>query len=289
MPVASPAERLQKVLSQLGLGSRREAESWIRAGRVTVNGKAAVLGMRVAASDQLKLDGRPIRRQLRADVPVLLVHRSPGEALLPPRAAAMDAAADAGAVAAERTAGAAGSDPPGSGLTGSGLTGSGLTRGASIAERLPRRAGRRFMSISPMPTVDGGLELLTADGALATRLQRSVHAQEMEFSLRIRGELSEQQRQGILEGMLDRGAALRVLALAPTGGEGSNRWYRLLAAGASGNDIRQLVERQAATLVRMLRTRIGTLVLPRTLARGHWRELEGAEVTALLGNRGSGR
>src|SRR5580693_4161447 len=52
------AERLQKVLSQLGLGSRREAEDWIRAGRLTVNGKPAVLGMRVGAEDQLKLDGR---------------------------------------------------------------------------------------------------------------------------------------------------------------------------------------------------------------------------------------
>ena len=63
LPAVSPAERLQKVLSQLGLGSRREAEAWIRAGRVTVNGKAAVLGMRVAGDDQLKLDGRLIRRQ----------------------------------------------------------------------------------------------------------------------------------------------------------------------------------------------------------------------------------
>ena len=277
MPAASPAERLQKVLSQLGLGSRREAEGWIRAGRVTVNGKAAVLGMRVAGSDQLKLDGRPIRRQLSADVPVFLVHRSPGQPLLPRRVAAMDGAQDAGTLAAAPAA-----------VAGAGTAGDAVTRGASIAERLPRRAGRRFMSISPMPTVDGGLELLTADGALAARLQRSVHLQEMEFSLRIRGELSEQQRQSILEGMLDSGV-LRVLALAPTGGEGSNRWYRLLAAGASGNDIRQLIERQAATLVRMLRTRIGTLALPRTLARGHFRELEGAEVTSLLGSRGSGR
>jgi len=275
VPVAGPAERLQKVLSQLGLGSRREAEGWIRAGRVTVNGKAAVLGMRVAGSDQLKLDGRPIRRQLSADVPVFMVHRSPGELLLPSRAAAI-ALPTAAAMAS-------------AGAAGSGAAGGVMTRGVSIAERLPRRTGRRFISISPMPAVDGGLELLTADGALATRLQRAVHAQEMEFSLRIRGELSEQQRQAILEGMLDRGAALRVLALTPTGGEGSNRWYRLLAAGASGNDIRQLIERQAATLVRMLRTRIGALALPRTLARSHWRELEGAEVTALLGNRGSGR
>ncbi len=258
MPVVSAAERLQKVLSQLGLGSRREAEAWIRAGRVTVNGKAAVLGMRVAADDQLKLDGRPIRRQVTKDVPVFMCHRSPGEPLLPPRTAAR------------------GAD-------------TGTAPGASIAERLPRRAGRRFISISPMPTVDGGLELLTADGLLATRLQRAVHALEMEFSLRIRGELSAEQQQAIREGMLDRSSALRVLQLEPTGGEGSNRWYRLLAAGASGNDIRQLIERQAVTLVRMLRTRVGTLALPRTLARSHWRELEGTEVTALLGSPGSGR
>lgn len=266
MAVASAAERLQKVLSQLGLASRREAEAWIRAGRVTVNGKAAVLGTRVAADDQLKLDGRPIRRQLARDVPVFLCHRSPGEPLLPARASA-------GAVAsAADSAGDTRSAPQ-----------------ASIAERLPRRAGRRFISVSPMPTVDGGLELLTADGALATRLQRAVHQLAMEFSLRVRGELSAEQQQAIREGMLDRGCALRVLDLEATGGQGSNRWYRLLAAGASGNDVRQLIERQAVTLVRMLRTRIGTLALPRTLARSHWRELEAAEVSALLGNPGSGR
>jgi 23S rRNA pseudouridine2605 synthase len=283
LPAASPAERLQKVLSQLGLGSRREAEAWIRAGRVTVNGKAAVLGMRVAGDDQLKLDGRPIRRQIAKDVPVFLVHRSPGEPLLPPHsgpealghgrtASARDAGIDSEVVSPGPSP-SPNAAPP----------------GASIAERLPRRAGRRFISISPMPTVDGGLELLTADGALATRLQRAVHAQPMEFSLRIRGELSPEQLQAIRIGLLDRGSTLKVLELEASGGEGSNRWYRLLAAGASGNDVRQLIERQAVTLVRMLRTRVGTLALPRTLARSHWRELEGAEVTALLGSRGSGR
>jgi 23S rRNA pseudouridine2605 synthase len=259
MPAVSAAERLQKVLSQLGLASRREAEAWIRAGRITVNGKAAVLGTRVAADDQLRLDGRPIRRQLTRDVPVFLCHRSPGEPLLPPRAVT-------GAAASATTSGA---DPASS---------TSSAPSASIAERLPRRAGRRFISVSPMPTVDGGLELLTADGALATRLQRAVHALEMEFSLRIRGELSTAQQLAIREGQLE-----------PTGGQGSNRWYRLLAVGASGNDIRQLIERQAVTLVRMLRTRVGTLALPRTLARSHWRELEAVEVTALLGNPGSGR
>jgi len=196
---------------------------------------------------------------------VLLCHRSPGVPLLPRTARPLAGDSEA---AAEEPAGDA-------------------TEALSLS--LPRSAGRRFISISPMPTVDGGLELLTADGALATRLQRAVHALEMEFSLRIRGELSELQQQAIREGVLDRGAALTVLQLEPTGGEGSNRWYRLLAIGASGNDIRQLIERQAVTLVRMLRTRVGTLLLPRTLARSHWREMEAAEVTALLGSPGSGR
>jgi 23S rRNA pseudouridine2605 synthase len=245
-------ERLQKVLAQLGLGSRREAESWIRAGRLTVNGRPAVLGMRVSADDQLKLDGRSIRRvRAAASAAVFLCHRSPGEPLLPARTPA----------AAEATA------------------------SVSIAERLPRRAGRRFISISPMPTVDGGLELLTADGAMAERLQRAVHALEVEFSLRVRGELSDAQMLAIREGALDSGAHVRVLDLEANGGEGSNRWYRLLAAGASGNEVRQLIERQAVTLGRMLRVRLGTLELPRTLARSRWQELTPEQLAALTADR----
>jgi 23S rRNA pseudouridine2605 synthase len=291
MPASSAAERLQKVLSQLGLGSRREAEAWIRAGRLTVNGKPAVLGMRVGAGDQLKLDGRLIRRHAQhAAAPVFLCHRSPGELLLPPRMPAPRASA-AGTGTGDRTAtGVPIPVPPTASRHASPvLESAAAARGASIAERLPRRAGRRFISVSPMPTVDGGLELLTADGALAARLQRAVHGLEAEYSLRLRGELTAEQQQAIREGMLDRGSAIKVRSLDASGGEGSNRWYRLVAVGASGNDIRQLIERQAVTLVRMLRTRLGTLELPRTLARSHWRELSEQELAALAGSPGSGR
>lgn len=230
-------ERLQKLLAQLGLASRREAEQWIRAGRLRVNGQPAVLGMRVTAQDQLRLDGRLIRRRLahRPEAAVILCHRSPGEPL------------------------------------------------TDLTARLPRRAGRRFVSVSPLPTGDGGLELLSADGALAARLQRAVRSLEVEFHLRVRGELSAAQQAAILSGQLDRTRRLEVLSVEATGGEGTNRWYRLLARGASGSDIRRLIERQAVTLARLMRTRLGTLQLPSTLSRGHWRELQPAELSALLG------
>lgn len=234
-PAAAAPERLQKILSRAGLASRREVETWIRAGRLTVNGEVATLGSRALPADELHLDGRRIRAAAPAAQSVFLVHRSPGEAL------------------------------------------------QVMLARLPRRAGRRFISVSPMPHQDGGLELVTADGALALRLQRRVHALSSEFGVRLRGELLESQRAGVLGGALDSGAELAVEGCEAAGGEGANRWYTLRVQGASGKEVRQLFERQGALVSRVLRTQLGALALPRELARGQLRELEPAELAALLG------
>jgi 23S rRNA pseudouridine2605 synthase len=239
---ASEAERLQKVLSRLGVASRREAEQWIRAGRLSINGRAAKLGDKVSHDDQLRLDGRLIRQAHAASAkPVLLCHRSPGIALLPK---------------------ADGSE--------------------SVASRLPKRKGQRFMSISPLPQVDGGLELLCADGDVSARLQRAMRSQAMDYSLRVRGELSAEQQLAIGLGLLDRGSALKIISISEAGGAGSNRWYQIDTLGASGNDLRQLVERQGATISRLMRIRIGSLKLERSLARGQWRELTAEELNGLL-------
>lgn len=55
-------ERLQKLLSQCGAASRRKAEEYIRAGRVTVNGKPAGLGDKADLDrDDIRLDGAALR------------------------------------------------------------------------------------------------------------------------------------------------------------------------------------------------------------------------------------
>ena len=52
--------RLNKFISETGVCSRREADAWIAAGRVTVNGVAATLGTQVGEGDEVRVDGRPL-------------------------------------------------------------------------------------------------------------------------------------------------------------------------------------------------------------------------------------
>jgi 23S rRNA pseudouridine2605 synthase len=238
------------VLSRAGLASRREVEDWIRAGRITVNGQPAVLGVRVSPSDQLRLDGRLIRQREASGGPsVFVCHRSPGESLTQPNS---DTSAE-------------GSEAP----------------GTALIERLPTRAGRRFITISPMPRVDGGLELVTSDGELGVKLQRSVRNLVSQFSVRVLGELSPEQLEGILGGTLDSGERIEVASCEASGGEGANRWYTLIVRGASGKEVRQLFERQGAVVSRVQRTHLGPITMERALGRGQFRELTPEELQAL--------
>jgi 23S rRNA pseudouridine2604 synthase len=57
--------RLNKFISDTGICSRREADSWIEAGRVTINGSLATLGTQVRDSDDVRVDGRKLAHKPR--------------------------------------------------------------------------------------------------------------------------------------------------------------------------------------------------------------------------------
>ena len=245
-------ERLQKFLAQRGLGSRRAIEEWIRAQRITVNGRIAELGLKVTAQDDVRLDGRQIRTRAAAAAQAFIFNRSAGDPLRPEDAARV-------------TRDAAGARP-------------------ALIDRLPKAAGRRFIAVSPMPGVDGGLELVTSDGALATRLQRASAKLPTEFTVRVKGLLGPDQLAGVQSGKLDRPTRMIIDAVSTSEAdlEGSNRWYAVTARGASGKDIRQLFERQGALVSRVMRISLGGLALDKSLSRGQYRQLEESEIEALL-------
>ncbi len=237
------AERLQKYLAQRGLASRRGVEEWIRAQRLTVNGKVAELGQKVTAADDIRLDGRPIKVRAAAGAQAFIFNRSPGDPLRESTA--------------ERTA---------------------------LLERLPKNAGKRFIAVSPMPGIDGGLELVTSDGALAAKLQRAVHQLPSEFSVRVKAQLGPDQLAGVKSGQLDRPARMTIDSLTSSEAdlEGSNRWYSVVARAASGKDIRQLFERQGVLVSRILRVSMGAIALDKSLSRGQFRQLTDEEIESLV-------
>ena len=71
------SEKLQKVLANAGVGSRREMEKWIASGRISVNGKVATLGDRVEPVDQLRVDGNLITSAAKSTMCRVLMYNKP--------------------------------------------------------------------------------------------------------------------------------------------------------------------------------------------------------------------
>ncbi len=237
-------ERIQKVLAARGIGSRRQVESWIELGRLTVNGKPATPGQAVDDRDDIRLDGRRLRLGRGADAAHrgIAYHRPAQEGI---RARAEDPA-------------------PGT------------------IEKLPKAGGHRWVPVSPLPARDGGLELFVTDGALAAALTKRGYAISSEYSVRVRGGLDEAGIETQLRSAVEKaGARGAVEAVLPAGGEGSNRWLQVTVAGLRPRDLRLAFEALGLEANRILRTRYGPVQMDRALARGRSRPLTEGELKSL--------
>src|SRR5258706_13947189 len=199
------SEKLHKVLADAGVGSRRDMEELIIAGRISVNGEPAHIGQRVLASDQVRINGKPLnRRQSGPARPprVLLYHKNAGEIVS--------------------------QDDP--------------ERRPTVFEKLPRVGGGRWIAVGRLDFNSEGLLLFTTSGELANRLMHPRYEIEREYAVRVLGELNEEQRQRLLDGVaLDDGPA-PFQRLESAGGEGANRWYRVTIAEGSNREVRRMFE-----------------------------------------------
>ncbi len=238
-----PGERVQKLLSAAGVGSRREVERWIREGRLQVNGEVPALGAKLDSRDRITLDGRPVRLHTPAvkESRVLLFHRSPGDAL--------DIKA-ASSRAAEHL-------------------------------KLPRAAGR-WLAVQPMPPVDGGLEILTDDGSWAHRVSRGAHALTVDYVLRMRGPLKEELVQEFRAATDCEGEPLHILQADAQFGEGFNHWLNMTVRATRSAPVRHWWAARGILVSRLMRVRFGPVHLTRDLPRGHSRAMLAGERNALM-------
>jgi len=245
------SDKLHKVLADAGVGSRREMEELIVAGRVSVNGQPAHVGQRVLPTDQVRINGRPLqRRQSGPGKPprVLIYHKPSGEIVS--------------------------QDDP--------------QARPSVFERFPKVAGGRWISVGRLDLNTEGLLVVTTSGDLANRLSHPRFEVEREYAVRVAGQLTDEQRQRLLEAVeLDDGPA-RFTRLEDAGGQGMNHWYRAVIKEGRNREVRRMFDAIGLQVSRLIRIRFGSIALPRSLARGRFMELAPGWVEAWLHDLGIG-
>ncbi len=238
-------ERLQKVLAQVGLGSRRTMEEWISAGRITVNGEVATLGMRVTEDDLVRADKRMVNiRTSNNNLPrVLLYHKQEGEIV-------------------------SRDDPE---------------KRANVFDKLPKLRGMKWIAIGRLDFNTSGLLIFTTSGDLANRLMHPRFEVEREYAVRVQGSMTdEQMEQMVKEGITLEDGPVKFERLTDEGGEGYNHWYRLMLKEGRNRIVRRTFEALGLPISRLIRVRFGIVNLPPRLKRGTLAELGSGEVGQIL-------
>lgn len=235
--------KLHKVLAEAGIGSRRDMEDLIVAGRVSVNGEPAHVGQRVGPNDKVRVNGRLVSRPKAGKLPrVVLYHKPAGEIV-------------------------SHDDPEGR---------------ATVFARLPRIRSGKWLSIGRLDLNTEGLLILTTSGELANRLSHPRYEAEREYAVRVLGELSDEKQAELTTGIQLEDGQAQFNSLDYIGGEGSNRWYRVTLSEGRNREVRRMFQAAGVTVSRLIRTRFGDVILPSNLRRGRWDELDEQLVGALM-------
>lgn len=229
-------ERIQKLLSRAGYGSRREIERWIEAGEILVNGKVAALGQPISESDKVILRGKTLHLEskLRATPKVIMYHKKAGEMCTR-------------------------HDPEGR---------------PTVFDNLPHLRQGRWIMIGRLDVNTDGLLLFTTDGELANKLMHPSSEVEREYATRILGEVTDEMLQRLQSGVQLEDGPAHFLRILEGGGEGANHWYHVVLAEGRNREVRRLWESQGLKVSRLIRVRYGFLSLPRSLRGGQHEELD---------------
>lgn len=243
MPTLAP-ERIQKVLSRGGLGSRREIERWIEEKRLTVNSNPVTLGQSLKVGDYLELNGRVVHWEKFTYQPtkVLIYNKPVGEVVTR-------------------------HDPE---------------NRPTVFNHLPKLSVGRWIAVGRLDINTSGLLLVTNNGELANRLMHPSTQLEREYAVRILGEVADSSlellRQGVeLEDGLAKFEDIQFFA-----GEGANKWYHVVVNEGRNRLVRRLWESQQLVVSRLMRVRYGPIMLPERVRAKEVYELNAKELAVLM-------
>ena len=242
LPTDAP-QKLHKMLALAGLGSRRDMETVVQSGRVTVNGQIAEQGMRVGPHDIVKLDKRIVKLKFDNELPrVLLYHKPEGEIV-------------------------SRDDPKGR---------------ADVFAKLPRIQGAKWIAVGRLDYNTSGLLIFTTSGELANHLMHPRFEVERQYAVRLLGQLTDEQITQLKQGIQLEDGWAKFEVLSDQGGEGVNHWYNVVLTEGRNREVRRIFEAVGLRVSRLMRVRFGIIGLPPRLKRGQVVELSPEEVTQVV-------
>ncbi len=234
--LSNMAERIQKILSRAGYGSRREIERWVAAGEILVNGVVATTGQAIDENDKVVLRGQVLKlsSKLNAKPQVLLYHKKVGEIC-------------------------SRNDPEGR---------------PTVFDNLPHLNSGRWIQVGRLDINTDGLLLFTTDGELANRLMHPSYNIEREYAARILGNVTDEILETLQKGVMLEDGMAKFTRIKFEGGEGANKWYHVVLNEGRNREVRRLWESQELIVSRLRRIRYANVELKRSLRAGSYDEMD---------------
>ncbi len=236
------AERLQKLIATAGYGSRRWAERLIEQGRIEVNNKTSQIGDKCEMTDKVKIDGRSIDLERYKEEETKVLILNK----------------QAGVICSNK-------DDEGR---------------KSVYSLLPKES--RWVMVGRLDLNTSGLLLFTNNGDLANKLMHPSSQIDREYAVRVLGQVESEDIKQLTTGIeLDDGIA-KFIRVTVGGGEGANRWYKVVLKEGRKREVRRLWESLGFKVSRLIRIRYGEIRLPENLRANEYDYLKPGQVRLLL-------
>lgn len=235
-------DRLQKILAQTGIASRRAIESWIKQGRITINGVTAKLGDKVDQCDDIRLDHKKINLQeiTKQQTQLLIYHKPVGE------------------VCSHRDD----------------------QNRPRVFDQLPKLKNGRWIMVGRLDINTSGLLLFTNDGDLARKLSHPSSGYEREYLVRAHGKYDKKIVDRLKKGVKLQDGFAKFDHIEMTQQKGDNTWFKVIVKEGRNRLVRRLFESQNLLVNRLMRIRFGDIVLPKGLRPGQINLIQSSVIPA---------